>query len=462
MNLIHVLTKGWLFRLFCSFLFLIAIGLTLFLEAPEQKHIFGIASLLLFANFYLLGTIGYRVALLSQQRTAQVVPDYYLKLKNSVKQIVSFSLMATLILLPDLFVVLSLMTWTLAVFIFLASTYLQPKIWFLVSALWFMCILNSFEWSIEQVNSYFFQAPAYFLPVLALLSHLLIARLDKFKMSEAVRARFTAYSGLTMASSFNCFEKIPEKSRPKFQQWMVDTNFSKFRQQLQTDKSMSKTSLVNIASSGITQFGKSSYIGWSIAIALFGIYQQMFPLSVKAMDNFYMIFFAMFSVSIVAMGSMMTFFSFNERKSYLARLRLMPLFSNEQDFTRSILKVFFINQGKLLTFTLMSSLAILLMVWPNPLELFANIFVINIVSFCFFSALVLFGWHTKMQIKPVVMVIMMLFFILLIPTAIISYDQHISLLSNKTFIGVMVTGFVLLLTILLKWKFKTPSWQKLV
>ena len=231
MNLIDVLTKGWFFRILCSCLFLLAAGLALFLEAPEKKDLFAIASLLLFANFYLLGTIGHRVALLSQQKMAQVVPGYYLKLKKTLQQVLLFCLMTTTTLLPDITIVLSLMTWVLVVFLFLAMSYLQPKIWFLISALWFMCIFSSsfssFEWGIEQVNDYFFQAPTYFLPIVALLSYILIARLDKFKMSEAVRVRFSAYSGLAMTSCFNTVEKIPEKSRPKFQQWMIDTNFSK-------------------------------------------------------------------------------------------------------------------------------------------------------------------------------------------------------------------------------------------
>jgi hypothetical protein len=234
-----------------------------------------------------------------------------------------------------------------------------------------------------------------------------------------------------------------------------------FRKLLRSDKKISKLTLVEIASSGVNRFGKATFFGWSTAVALFCLYQQFFPLSTSTADNFYMMFFAMFSVSLTAMGSIISFFTLNERKEYLARLRLMPLFNNEQEFSRLVLKVFFINQGKLLLFTLVSSTLVISIVWSEPAELLANTLVINTVSFCFFSALVLFGLHTKKQVKTIIMVIMMILFILLIPVAVVSYDQNIHLLISNTTQGVMVTGFVLLMLALAKWKFKIPSWQKL-
>ena len=151
----------------------------------------------------------------------------------------------------------------------------------------------------------------------------------------------------------------------------------------------------------------------------------------------------------------------NERKNYLARLRLMPLFNNDQEFSSLVLKVFFINQGKLLLFTLVSSTLVISMVWSESTTLLANTLVINMVSFCLFSALTLFGWHTKRQIKTMIMVVMMILFILLIPIAMISYTQNTHLLTSNITLGMMVTGFSLLMLALVKWKFKAPSWQKL-
>jgi hypothetical protein len=254
---------------------------------------------------------------------------------------------------------------------------------------------------------------------------------------------------------------MPEKSRPKLQQWMIDNNLVMFRKLLHSDKKISKLTLVDIASSGVNRFGKATFFGWSSAVALFCLYQQFFPLSSSKADDFYMVFFAMFSVSITAMGSIVSFFNFNERKDYLARLRLMPLFNNEQEFSLLVLKVFFINQSKLLLFTLLSSTLVILMVWPEPSELLTNTLVLNTISFCFFSALILFGWHTKSRVKTMITVIMVILLILLIPIAMISYEHNIHLLTSNTVQGVMVIGFVLLILALVKWHFKTPNWQKI-
>jgi hypothetical protein len=234
-----------------------------------------------------------------------------------------------------------------------------------------------------------------------------------------------------------------------------------FRQLLCSDKKISKLTLVDIASSGVNRFGKATFFGWSSAVVLFCLYHQFFPLSSSSADDFYMIFFAMFSVSITAMGSIISFLNLNERKGYLARLRLMPLFTNEQEFSLLVLKVFFINQSKLLLFTLLSSTLVILMVWREPAELLINTLVINTISFCFFSALVLFGWHTKKQVKTMIMVVMMILFILLIPIALISYAEKINLLTTNAIQGAMAIGFVLLILSLVKWQFKTPNWQKL-
>jgi len=461
MNIINILTKGWLFRIFTVLLLLIAIAFSFIMDASEKQSTYGVAFPILFINFYLLGLVGYRVALLSQHTMAKVIPDYYLRLKGAVKKILGFSLLTTLTLLPNVIMMLGSMTWLLVIFLFLVISYIQPSVWLVFSASIFAVTFSSFDLTLEQAHYWLWQVPAYCLPLFGFISYQVIERLEKFKMKEELKLRYSTYSGLSMASSFNGIDKIPEKARPKFQQWIIDNNLVMFRKLLRSDKKISKLTLVDIASSGVNRFGKATFFGWSAMVVLFCLYQHFFPLSTNTADSFYMIFFAMFSVSLTAMGSIISFFTLNERKEYLARLRLMPLFNNEQEFSQLVLKVFFINQGKLLLFTLVSSTLVISMVWSEPTELLANTLVINTVSFCFFSALVLFGLHTKSHVKTIIMVIMVILFILLIPVAVITYYQNIHLLMSNTTQGVMIIGFVLLMLALAKWKFKIPSWQKL-
>ncbi|NQZ23823.1 MAG: hypothetical protein HRT53_17455 [Colwellia sp.] len=461
MSIINTLTKGWLFRIFTALLLLTAIVFSFFWDTSEKQSTYGVAILILFINFYLLGLVGYRVALLTQHTMAKVIPDYYLQLKGAVKKILLFSLLTTLTLLPNVTMMLGTMTWLLVIFLFLAISYLQPSVWLVFSASIFAVTFSSFDFTLAETNYWLWQVPAYCLPVFGFISYQVINRLDRFKMRPELKVRYSTYSGLSMSSSFNSIDKMPEKARPKLQQWIIDNNLVMFRKLLRSDKKISKLTLVDIASSGVNRFGKASFFGWSTTVALFCLYQHFFPLSTNTADDFYMMFFAMFSVGINAMGSTISFFTLNERKEYLARLRLMPLFNNEQEFSRLVLKVFFINQGKLLLFTLVSSTLVISMVWSDPTKLLVNTLVINTVSFCFFSALVLFGLHTKKQVKTIIMVIMMILFILLIPVAVISYKENIHLLISNTTQGVMVIGFVLLMLALAKWKFKVPSWQKL-
>jgi hypothetical protein len=353
------------------------------------------------------------------------------------------------------------MTWLMVIFLFLVISYIQPSIWFLFSASIFAVTFSSFDLTQEQASYWVWQVPAYCLPIVGFISYQIIERLERFKMREELKLRYSTYSGLSMGSSFNSIEKIPEKSRPKLQQWMIDNNLVMFRQLLCSDKKISKLTLVDIASSGVNRFGKATFFGWSSAVVLFCLYHQLFPLSSSSADDFYMMFFAMFSVGITAMGSIISFSTLNERKGYLARLRLMPLFNNEQEFSLLVIKVFFINQSKLLLFTLVSSTLVILMVWPEPAKLLVNTLVINTISFCFFSSLVVFGWHTKKQVQTMIMVIMMILFILLIPIAVISYEEKANLLTSNTIQGVMAIGVVLLMFALFKWQSKTPNWQKI-
>jgi len=461
MSIVNILTKGWLFRIFTVLLLLTAIGFSFFLDTSEEKSTYGVAILLVLINFYLLGLVGYRIALLTQHNMAQVIPDYFRQLKRAIKQILLFSLLTTLTLLPNVTMVIGAMTWLMIIFLFIAISYIIPSIWFVFSASIFALTFGSFDFTLEQAHYWLWQVPAYCLPLFSFISYQVIERLEQFKMKESLKLRYSTYSGLSMGGTFNSIDKMPDKARPKLQQWIIDNNLVMFRKLLRSDKIISKLTLVDIASSGVNRFGKATFLGWSTAVVLFCLYQQFFPLSTNASDNFYMMFFAMFSVGINAMGSIVSFFTLNERKDYLARLRLMPLFNNEQEFSQLVLKVFFINQGKLLLFTLVSSTLVISMVWSEPAKLLVNTLVINVVSFCLFSTLTLLGWHTKKQVKTIMMVIMVILFILLIPIALISYDQNINLFTSEITQGLMVSGFILLMLALVKWKLKAPSWIKL-
>ena len=461
MNIINVLTKGWLFRIFTTLLLLIAFGLSIFMDVSDKQSTYGTAILLITANFCLLSLVGYRVVLLSQHNMAQVMPDYYPKLKKALKKVLLFSLLTTVTLLPNVTMMLGSMTWLLIIFLFLSLTYIQPNVWLIFAAAMIAPNFISFDYTVTQVNYWLWQVPAYCLPIFGFISYQVIERLEQLKMSDAVKLRLSAFNNLSFTNSFNSSEQMPEKPRPKLQQWVIDNNLVMFSKLLNSNKKIKKLTLIDMACSGVNRFGKATFFGWSTMVVLFCLYHYLFPLSTKTAYGFYMMFFAIFSVSIVAMGSIMSFFTLNERKGYLARLRLMPLFTNEQEFTRLVLTAFFINQGKLLLFTLLSSTVIISAVWPEATELLTNTVAINMVSFCFFSALALLGWHTKWQVKSMIMVTMFMLFMLLIPTAMISQNQNIHLVTSELFQGVMVTGFALLMIALIKWKFKAPSWQKL-
>ena len=235
-----------------------------------------------------------------------------------------------------------------------------------------------------------------------------------------------------------------------------------FRNLLSSTKTLGKFTLVEIAASGANRVGRASLALWSIAVALFCSYQALFPLSVEVAEKFYMVFFGMFSVSLVAMGSIVAFFSLNERKPYLARLRLTPLFKNDSEFLYLLLKVFFKQQFIMLIFTLFSVSLVSWMIWPERPEVIANTLVLNLVSFCLFSALTLFGWHTKWQIKKLVAAVMIILFIILLPTALISFEQHFLLTDSSAFLFVLGCSVVLLMLMLAKWRAQALNWQKLV
>ena len=169
MNIINTLTKGWFFRISTVLLLLIAIGVRFFIEASEKQSTYGVAGLLVIANFYLLGLVGYRVALLSQHNMAQVIPDYYLKLKGAIKKVLLFSLLTTLTLLPNVTMMLGLMTWLLIIFLFLAISFIQPSVWFVLSASILAVTFSSFDLTLEQMNYWLWQVPAYCLPLFAFI-----------------------------------------------------------------------------------------------------------------------------------------------------------------------------------------------------------------------------------------------------------------------------------------------------
>ena len=212
MIMINVLTKGILLRGMIILLLVPAMIFRLFYVESDDKTIFAVGIIIFVLNIYLWGMVGQRVLLLSQNGQAKATPNYFLLLKRAIYGLLLCSMLTTTIMLPDVAMTLSLMSWILAVFLFFAFGYIYPQIWIVFSVVWVLIALNAKLLSNIEAGYWLTQVPAYLLPVLTYSVYRIVNAIEHYPVKEEIKLRFSAYSGLSMSDAFSSSDKMPEKS----------------------------------------------------------------------------------------------------------------------------------------------------------------------------------------------------------------------------------------------------------
>ena len=460
MTIVNVLTKGWLFRVFILLLWSLAVGIKFFPVENRESSDEVSAVLLMIPCLLIFLTVGYRFMVLNQNIMAFITPNYYLKLKKSLAVIIFISLLPSFLLLPDFILLASALSWQLMLLAFCFFSFSRPWFWFVFSAFTFGSSFIFEGVSSDNLRFWLWQFPGYCLPIFVALTYMLLINLNKFKLSPLMKAKMLIYSGLTFSRSMTAYEKMPDESKTKWQQWLNKQNSNAYRNKLASKQQLNNRQLVEVAYSGSGGSGNINFVLASIIIVIFCVVHYIFKLPEGFLQLIFIGFFNMLAAGTVAMTSITQYLLISNRKEYLSRLRLMPRFKNDKDFNQSFLLVFFSKQMKMLLFTLISACLLIKIVWPDKLFLVSNIVIINVISFCVFSALVMFAWHTKKRLKIMVNFLMGISLLALYSSFLISAEQHYLLTDSAIFVGIVVGSFMLLLLSLAKWIYQVPSWQK--
>jgi len=460
MTIVNVLTKGWLFRVFILLLWSFAVGFKFFSLENRQSSDEASAALLMIPCLLIFLTVGYRFMVLNQNIMAFITPNYYLKFKKSLAVIIFISLLPSFLLLPDFILLASALSWQLMLLAFCFFSFSRPWFWFVFSAFTFGSSFIFEGVSSDNLRFWLWQFPGYCLPIFVALTYMLLINLNKFKLSPLMKAKMLIYSGFTFSRSMTAYEKMPEESKTKWHQWLNKQNSNAYRNKLASKQQLNNRQLVEVAYSGSGGSGNINFVLVSIFTVTLCVVHYVFKLPEYILKPMFTGFLMMLAPGFVAITTLSQYLLISNKKEYLSRLRLMPSFKNDKDFNQSFLLVFFSKQIKTLLFTLINACVLINIIWPDKNFLISNIIILNVISFCFFSALVMFAWHTKKRVKTVTQVLMGISSFALYISLLISADQNYLLTDSSIFLGIAAGSFMLLLLSLVKWVYQAPSWQK--
>jgi len=456
MNLIHVLTKGWILKIF----YLLTISLGIISSFMLKDNTSASVALFIGGNFYLYLTLAYRILILSQNDFSRTLPNYFGKLKRSLLVVILFSLLPSLILFPDYQLMSTVITWHLVLLITLVLSCFQPKIWFVLAAL-----LIAPAFIADSITSFSLDFLSYFnysFPLLMVIVLLFLSRLEQIRLTEKAKEQYLRLADQAMLGSFIDSEKKALKSSSKIQQWFNKSNLAIYKAMLMENKPLKRHQLVEIACVGPSSIGRANLLSYTGIILLFCFIASYFSFSLEALESSYLLFVGMLTSGMVGISSLTFLYTIRGRKNYLARLRMLPLFSDEKQFNHAMLLTLFKNQIVALLLAIVNSLIVFIVVIPEHGNVLSNTIAVNALLFFLGSGLILLNFQTKWFHEYLV------FFIVGVTTlvSVLIIDNSLSnqfeLINSPFFVMTLLFSVALFTIGLITWQVKPLRWNKAV
>lgn len=343
-----ILLHGWLAKVFIILLWLVGVGIRIGMVDETRENL--LFTLIAFSNFMFYLMVATRLPLLTHSNMAILLPDFPKKLKSILLKLFSVSLLPTLLMLPNLqtwlaFVAISL----IATIIFVAMVY-DPKYQVFIWLLLFMPIpLELFDLNFNKDK--LFSTFAYLAPLIACLAWILLNKLVHYRGNKHHVSKILAVMNVSMGKTLAVQESIPFADRTKFSQWWANSHFNHYRKQLTKAENestkLSDKQLIAISCQSANSFGMNAYLIWSVGIIFVCL------LGVIVGESYHHYFTPMVTLipaMIIGTGSITLFQIIQNKKSYLARLSVLPRFTRKKDFAESFVSYLLSNQATLYCF----------------------------------------------------------------------------------------------------------------
>ncbi|WP_019026294.1 hypothetical protein [Colwellia piezophila] len=403
-----ILLHGWLAKVFIVLLWSLALVFRLTMNDDTREDI--LFTLITFSNFLFYLMVATRLPLLTHSKMSILLPDFSHKLKQNLQVLFIISLLPTLLILPDVVTWLAFISISmLATFVFVAMIY-QPKyqifIWLFILIPLLLALFD-----IPFNKGKLFYALAWLLPLIGGWGYLLLNKLVNYRGNQHHVSKILAMMNVSMGQTLAVQESIPFNERTKVSQWWANSNFDYYRKLINKQgkaTALSNRQLIAISCQSVNSFGLNAYILWSVGIALICILGLVIDESYR---QFFTPLVTLIPVMIIGTGSITLFQIVQNKKSYLARLAILPRFSSEKVFSRALLAYVISNQVLLYGF-----IAVLLAVTAKVFGHMNFKVYINLISillvFCLLTiSIMLMAWRAEKDHSNIVVWIMLIAFI---------------------------------------------------
>ncbi|MGL1955956.1 MAG: hypothetical protein OCD00_01390 [Colwellia sp.] len=429
---LHILTSGWILRVFILFLWLIALVARFFVD---EDNIIVVGLVIVFANLLLYLTASNRLILLTRSSMSSVLPHYWGNIKKALFIMLLVSFIPATIMLPYFTLWLALLSLSMLLAIIFVAMIYQPKLYYAFLVLFFMPYLTKVL--VGDIPFIYFEHIDFYLllawisPVIALYAYQLLNKLETFKGDAKHQERILELMNLNMRQMLTAQNEVSFKSRNKVMQWLINSNYDSKRLLIKASRKMSNLQLISTACQSITSIGKYTYIFWAGVVVLFLL---LLHFGSSDYQYFFIPFSIMFPAMMVGSGTLVLFQAINNKKTLLKRLSIMPCFVNKHSFTMAFLSYIITYQLKLYTFVL-----VIIALLVNALEhvswaMYLNLFLATSLL-CFFNiSLMLLSWSGRRAYGGVFIWLMLIAFIICVVfVMVVSSDASIALIESNIF-----------------------------
>jgi hypothetical protein len=392
MNLLYTLTSGRIGYVSMVLALIFLIALKVFLPTDNGDSAFGLALAIFICQIPFYLKLSLRVVNLMHSLHAKLVPNFFPKLKKSIFTLVALSLIPSLLLLPNIHALAVLCAWQMfaVLFIMIAYKYKTPLglvIGVVIANPIISYLLSMFNIEIpDQFILYILsEAMVYCLPIWVGLFVWIVFRLEKHRLSAS---RIAAIKRANQGDIFNNQKahQLGENTETK-SYWSQDN----FPRQLATTvitklfalQPLPKAQLLAIATGSINYMTLHFMLTGFCSIAVIFIVAALFD----AGNGTSSIFLVLGCGGGVALSMFQFVIGFNNNKSYLARLRLTPLFANEKQFNRALLHCYLLHQLKSIAFILTVTFSYFVLFTTVNHTFYLQIISANILTFCALTSL---------------------------------------------------------------------------
>jgi len=387
-----ILLHGWLVKVFIVLLWVIAIGVRITMHDDTRENL--LFTLIAFSNFLLYLMVAMRLPLLTHSKMAVLLPGFSQKLKQILLVIFGVSLLPTLLVLPDVVTWLAFISISiLATLVFVAMIY-QP-IYQIFIWLFILMPLPMAMFDISLNKEKLFYTLAWLLPLICWLAYALLNKLVNYRGNQHHVSKMIAIMNVSMGKTLAVQESIPFSDRTMLAQWWADSHFNYYRKLISaatnTSKELPNRKLIEICCQSANSFGANAYVIWSLGIALLCVLGLVID---ESYHHFFTPMVTLIPAMIIGTGSITLFQIIQGKKSYLARIAILPRFKQHNSFARAFLGYVFSNQVILYCF-----IAVLLAVTARVfghlnITVYINSILILFVYCCISISIMLFAWRT--------------------------------------------------------------------